>query len=178
SLGGNRGGRWKTYRNLMATMTLGGLWHGAAWNFALWGLYQGGLLSIHRIISGTHKRVGEGTKRSVMAWAGRVLMIAVFFQVVCYGWLLFRAGSFAQIVDFTGRLFTGAPGLTIPDLPIAAYLGIAFLLVWDILTEWTGNTRFYQTWPLLIRAGIYAGMLYLLAFGATTATSAFIYFQF
>jgi hypothetical protein len=98
--------------------------------------------------------------------------------VVCYGWLLFRATSFAQIVDFTRRLFTGPSGLTIPDPPIAAYLGVAFILVWDILIERTGDVRFYQGWPLALRAAIYAGMIYLLAFGATTATSAFIYFQF
>ncbi len=67
SLGGNRGGPWQTYRNLMATITLGGLWHGAAWNFVLWGLYQGGLLSIHRTLAGTHKRSGEGARRSVLA---------------------------------------------------------------------------------------------------------------
>ena len=178
SLGGNRGGAWTTYRNLMATMALGGLWHGAAWNFVLWGVYQGGLLSIHRAAAGAHKRSGEGAQRGLLAWLGRILLMILFFQVVCYGWLLFRATSFAQIADFTQRLFTGPPGLTLPDPPIAAYLGIGFILVWDILIERSGNVRFYQTWPLAARAGIYAGMIYLLAFGATTATSAFIYFQF
>lgn len=178
SLGGNRGRAWTTYRNLMATMALGGLWHGAAWNFVLWGIYQGGLLSIHRAFVGAHKRSGEGTQRGLFAWIGRILLMILFFQVVCYGWLLFRATSFAQIADFTQRLFTGPSGLTLPDPPIAAYLGIGFILVWDILIERTGNVRFYQTWPLAVRAGIYAGMIYLLAFGATTATSAFIYFQF
>ncbi|MCA9428804.1 MAG: MBOAT family protein, partial [Candidatus Omnitrophica bacterium] len=124
SLGGNRGGAWTTYRNLMATMALGGLWHGAAWNFVLWGIYQGGLLSIHRAAVGAHKRSGEGAQRGLLAWVGRILLVILFFQVVCYGWLLFRATSFAQIADFTQRLFTGPPGLTLPDPPIAAYLGI------------------------------------------------------
>lgn len=178
SLGGNKGGPRKTYRNLMATMTLGGLWHGAAWNFVLWGLYQGALLAVHRALAGTHKRSGEGARRSPLAWAGRVLLMVLFFQVVCYGWLLFRATSFAQIVDFTGRLFTGPTGLSIPSIPIAAWLAMAVLLVWDMLIERSGDVRFYQSWPLAVRAGIYAGMIYLLAFGATTATSAFIYFQF
>ncbi|MFD3191552.1 MBOAT family O-acyltransferase [Sedimentitalea sp. HM32M-2] len=178
SLGGNKGGPRKTYRNLMATMTLGGLWHGAAWNFVLWGLYQGALLAVHRVLAGTHKRSGEGARRSPLAWAGRVLVMALFFQVVCYGWLLFRATSFAQIVDFTQRLFTGPAGLSLPSIPIAAWLAMAFLLVWDMLIERSGDVRFYQSWPLALRAATYAGMIYLLAFGATTATSAFIYFQF
>ena len=178
SLGGNRGGRWRTNRNLMATMVLGGLWHGAAWNFVLWGFYQGGLLAVHRMLAGAHKRVGEGARRSLLAWAGRLLAIAAFFQVVCYGWLLFRATSFTQITDFTARIVAGPAGVTIPDPPAAAYLGMLFLLVWDVLIERSGDVRFYERWPMWIRAGLYAGMIYLLAFGATTATSAFIYFQF
>lgn len=181
SLGGNRGGPWKTYRNLMATMTLGGLWHGAAWNFIAWGVYQGALLALHRAFAGRHGRVGEGQKRSLMGWVGRVIAIAAFFQVVCYGWLLFRATSFAQISEFTGRLagLIEAPtGLSMPLPPFAAFLGLGLLFVWDVLIERSGDVQFYSKWPVVIRAGLWAGMIYLLAFGATTATSAFIYFQF
>lgn len=181
SMGGSRGGRWQTYRNLMATMTLGGLWHGAAWNFALWGIYQGGLLAVHRILTGRHDRIGEGIRRSLGTWALRLIAILAFFQVVCYGWLLFRAVSFEQIAEFTARLvgLAEAPdGMAMPTPPFATFLGLAMLFVWDVLIEWSGNVRFYDSWPLVIRAGLYAGMIYLLAFGATTQTSAFIYFQF
>ena len=181
SLGGNRGGRWKTYRNLMATMTLGGLWHGAAWNFVLWGIYQGALLSIHRALTGRHNRSGEGAKRGILAWFRRVFAIAIFFQVVCYGWLLFRANSFDQVTDFTGRLLgiVSSPEVyTMPTPPFSAMLALGFLFVWDVMVERVGDVQFYARWPMVIRAGLYAGMIYLLAFGATTQTSAFIYFQF
>ena len=181
SLGGNRGGERKTYRNLMATMALGGLWHGAAWNFLLWGVYQGGLLALHRAFAGRNGSIGEGQRLTLFGWIKKLILLALFFQVVCYGWLLFRAGSFAQITEFTGKILGLIPapaGSTIPAPPIAAVLGMGFLLVWDSLVEITGNVRFYDRWPLVIRAGLYAGMIYLLAFGATTATSAFIYFQF
>lgn len=176
SLGGNRGGNWFTYRNLMATMTLGGLWHGAAWNFILWGLYQGGLLSIHRALFGRADGTGRG---GLIGLVRHVLLLGVFFQIVCYGWLLFRATSFDQIASFTGRLLgaTAPSGLSMPAPPIAAALGIGFLLVWDTLTERFG-VEFYARWPVAVRAGLYASMIYLLAFGATTASSAFIYFQF
>lgn len=181
-LGGNRGGGWRTYRNLMATMTLGGLWHGAAWNFVLWGVYQGGLLSLHRALAGRHRRTGEGKRRGRAAWAWRGLAIVTFFQVVCYGWLLFRAQSFDQIQDFTLRLagLGGAipEGLSMPPPPLAAMLAMGFVLVWDMLIERSGDVRFYAAWPLPVRAALYAGMVYLLAFGATTQTSSFIYFQF
>lgn len=182
SLGGNRGGKAATYRNLMTTMTLGGLWHGAAWNFVLWGLYQGGLLAIHRMIAGAHGRVGEGTRRSLMGWLGRIVAIAVFFQIVCYGWLLFRAQSFAQIVDLTARLFGGGTQAyfesTMPSVPIAALLGMMGLFLWDLAVEISGRVDFYRPLPLVLRTTIYAIMIYLLAFGATTTPSAFIYFQF
>ncbi|MEO0370470.1 MAG: MBOAT family protein [Pseudomonadota bacterium] len=178
SLGGNRGGAGRTYRNLMLTMTLGGLWHGAAWNFILWGLYQGGALALHRTLTGRHAHRGEGGRRSAGHWIGQVLKIALFFQVVCYGWLLFRATSFAQIVDFTQRIFSGPAGITLPSPPFAVFPALLLLLVWDVLVERSGDVAFYAKWPTVIRAGLYAGMIYLLAFGATTQTSAFIYFQF
>ncbi|MEP4199327.1 MAG: MBOAT family protein [Aliishimia sp.] len=181
SLGGNRGGAYKTYRNLLATMTLGGLWHGAAWNFMAWGMYQGALLAVHRAWTGPRGHSGVGVRRGIVAWCGRILAIAAFFQVVCYGWLLFRAGSFGQISDFTGRLLglvASPAGMSMPMPPLPAVLGIAMLLVWDLLIESRDNVRFYEGWPMAVRAGMYAGMLYLLAFGATTASSAFIYFQF
>lgn len=181
-LGGNRGGAWFTYRNLMATMVLGGLWHGAAWNFVLWGIYQGGLLSLHRMWVGVQKRSGEGLRRSVSSWLMRVLKIALFFQVVCYGWMLFRAQSFEQIADFTLRLIRlDAPGYftsVMPSVPFAALLGIVALFLWDTGVETTGNVRFYDRWPRPVRAMMFAVMIYLLAFGATTSSSAFIYFQF
>ncbi len=178
SMGGNRGGKWKTYRNLMATMTLGGLWHGAAWNFVAWGVYQGGLLAFHRAFAGRHDRSGEGTRRSVLGWLVRIGAIVLFFQVVSYGWLLFRATSFEQIVDFTRRIFHGPPGLTIPEPPFPALVGLGFLLIWDLCIELSGSVKFYTHWHPVIRAALYASMIYLLAFGATTQTSAFIYFQF
>ena len=181
SLGGNRGGRWRTYRNLMATMTLGGLWHGAAWNFVAWGIYQGVLLSAHRAMAGRRGHSGEGLRRGVAGWIWRVAAAVLFFQAVCYGWLLFRAESFGQIVDFTGRLFgvvTTPETLTIPALPFAAMVAIGFVFLWDVVIEVSGLPRFYALLPITVRAATYAGMVYLLAFGATTTTAAFIYFQF
>lgn len=182
SLGGNRQGRRRTQVNLMLTMLLGGLWHGAAWNFVLWGAYQGGLLAAHRQFFGRRANSGEGVRRGGLAWLVRIVQIVLFFQVVCYGWLLFRAQSFAQITDFTKRLFTlklsDFSHLGYIDLPIPALSGMLLLFLWDLATETTGRPRFYQTWPRPLRAALYAILIYALAFGATTTPSAFIYFQF
>lgn len=181
SLGGNRGGRVATYRNLILTMVLGGLWHGAAWNFVLWGAWQGGLLAAHRALFSRVDQAGNPV-RSLWSLGLRLLAIGAFFQVTCYGWLLFRAGSWDQIAQFTARIFSAeifqAPVLAIPDPPFAAYLGILFILVWDGCCEVTKNPEFSARWPIWLRSGLYAGMIYLLAFGAKTASSEFIYFQF
>ena len=181
SLGGNRGGQMATYRNLILTMVLGGLWHGAAWNFVLWGAWQGGILAIHRAIFSGRASV-EVPRQTALTLMKRLLAIGVFFQVTCFGWMLFRARSWDQIVDFTGKLFSfdlfTQANLAIPEPPFAALLGILFLLVWDLLTERSDRPDFYTRWPIWLRSALYAGMIYLLAFGAKTGSSEFIYFQF
>ncbi|MFZ3583343.1 MBOAT family O-acyltransferase [Loktanella sp. DJP18] len=178
-LGGNRHGTTRTKVNLMTTMVLGGLWHGAAWNFVLWGIYQGGLLVTHRQFFG---RAKADVTRGIRGAVKRVILIALFFQVVSYGWLLFRANSFAQIVDFTARLTTirlsDFADLPMPDLPFPALVGLLLLLTWDSMTEITGRVRFYADWPAPARGLLWAVLIYALAFGATTASGAFIYFQF
>ena len=176
-LGGNRGSESKTYRNLMTTMGLGGLWHGAAWNYVLWGVYQGAILCVHRLWSGA-----RGTSRAAPAgrWV-KVLKIALFFQVVCYGWLLFRARSFSQIVAFTRdalfewRLPTHVPS---PSLPALAGLALVLALeAWQTAAS-GGWAQFYRSWPSPVRGLLYAALLTILFMGLSNAPTQFIYFQF
>jgi len=91
-LGGNRGGSLQTYRNLMLTMLLGGLWHGAAWTFVAWGFFHGLILCIYRAF----ERSPEERKAQPLSIPTRGLMMLVMFHLVCIGWLLFRAESFSQ----------------------------------------------------------------------------------
>jgi alginate O-acetyltransferase complex protein AlgI len=81
-LGGNRHGTFATYRNLLLTMALGGLWHGASWNFVLWGLYQGGLLALERALG-----IGEPGSGS---WLRVAIRWAICQYLVLLGWVLFR----------------------------------------------------------------------------------------
>jgi D-alanyl-lipoteichoic acid acyltransferase DltB (MBOAT superfamily) len=113
SLGGNRKGPSKTYRNLMLTMLLGGLWHGAAWTFVIWGAFHGGILIIHHF----YRDCVPGKE-----WVGwgprRFLAVVVMFHVTCIGWLIFRAQSVGQIGDFLSRMFS--------SLSLTAYSGEMF----------------------------------------------------
>jgi alginate O-acetyltransferase complex protein AlgI len=94
-LGGNRGGRWRTYRNLMITFLLGGLWHGASWTFVAWGGIHGFGLSIEhwrQVHGGVHSHHHE----IVDTRTRRTLRRFVTFQIVCFAWIFFRAESFSN----------------------------------------------------------------------------------
>jgi D-alanyl-lipoteichoic acid acyltransferase DltB (MBOAT superfamily) len=115
SLGGNRRGAARTYVNLLLTMLLGGLWHGAAWSFALWGIWHGAGLAVHRILSSRSQVAGKLPPSELAAppsrvthrYASRLTRAASWLATllfVLYGWLLFRARSFSQIADMTCAL--------------------------------------------------------------------------
>ena len=106
-LGGNRGGKWKTARNLMITMVLGGLWHGAAWGFVLWGTLHGVALVIEHQLRG---------RVSAPAWV-RWLIV---FNVVVFGWILFRTETLDLAVTFVGQRFDPGPATLWAPLTVAA----------------------------------------------------------
>ena len=172
-LGGNRLGETRSRLNLMITMLLGGLWHGAAWNFVLWGGYQGLLLIVHRTMPGWVLRCTSST-------VGRVLGTLLFFQFVCYGWLLFRAQSFAQIKGFSLQLLQGslraAPTLLTPSS--ATLLGATILVVYDFCAYRSGRATFYRGLPVPVRTALYAVIVFVTVMGLANKRSAFIYFQF
>lgn len=99
-LGGSRGGAWKTNRNLLLTMLLGGLWHGASWNFVLWGALHGSLLVAHRLCVQSLPGV------RVPRFAG----VALTFLCVSIGWVFFRAVSFSEAIGLLGRMCWPTPG--------------------------------------------------------------------
>src|SRR5918999_3128150 len=100
-LGGNRGGRLLTYRELLLTMLLGGLWHGAGWTFVAWGGIHGLALVAERW---WRDRPGYVAKPSTPL--RRAVQIFVTFQVVCFAWIFFRADSFSDAGEILERLFT------------------------------------------------------------------------
>jgi D-alanyl-lipoteichoic acid acyltransferase DltB (MBOAT superfamily) len=96
ALGGNRGGRLRVYRNLILTMLLGGLWHGAAWTFVIWGALHGVVLALERAWS----RARWTKAIALPRWAGVLLT----FHVVTLGWIFFRAASFADALAYLGGI--------------------------------------------------------------------------
>lgn len=201
-LGGNRKGEARTYVNLMATMVLGGLWHGAAWSYILWGFYQGTLLCVHRAFGGKGKPrplptghdaiVGHTPSHTsipprVPVWQRMLppmrnaLLICFFFLFVCYGWLLFRAESFAQIVLFTKTLAGfgphGVPSI-LPKPTMPALLGVPLLFALQLVEYRDGRPDFLRHWPRVAQGAIFAAMVLILIMGTSNAPAQFIYFQF
>ena len=170
-LGGNRGSSTATNRNLLITMVLGGLWHGAAWTFVLWGLYQGLILVAGRTIAAA----GSLTA----AWQ-RVLLAIFMFHVTCYGWLIFRAGSVAQIADFS-RLLVTRPGLSPTSwdtLVVPLALIVAPLLVVHIYQAKHDDDLSVMALPLPVRYALFGAVGYLVLLFGDFEGAEFIYFQF
>ncbi len=93
-LGGNKESKWKTFRNLMVTMFLGGLWHGARWNYVLWGCYHGLLLIIYRMI-GKEKSVSQNSNKSTVI---NIIQMLLMFILIAFGLLIFRVESIKQLI--------------------------------------------------------------------------------
>lgn len=176
-MGGNRHGEPKTYRNLMLTMVIGGLWHGAAWNFILWGFYQGLLLVVYRFLQPWLRSVFE-VKGRVLNTFMFVLQVVVFFQFICYGWLLFRATSFHQIAQMTRALLRPFQGYD-PTLALRIGLTASPLVIVQVVQHVTKRLEFlnFRWVPAEARVVIYAAFAYFIVFRGGQP-QAFIYFQF
>ncbi len=176
-LGGNRGGVWKTCINLILTMLLAGLWHGASWTYVVWGGYQGLLLAGHRLWIALNERASS-IKRvtAIFGTAGAVILM---LQATMIGWLPFRAQSFEQVRDIASAiLFNFAPTAT----PLKPFLMLVFfsaiLLIAEFFQYRLKSPFILWGAPLLIRVIAYLLVIYsIFVFGVLAGTQ-FIYFQF
>jgi alginate O-acetyltransferase complex protein AlgI len=176
-LGGNQQGTFRTYINLTLTMLLGGLWHGAAWNFVIWGAYHGTLLVVHKLIEPFLVKLQTALRfENLFAW--KALKIAVMFVFTCYGWLLFRASSFDQISKMTVSLMSPFAGMNMDHLSKILWL-IAPLVVIQVI-QYSKNELIIFRWvgiPAFAKVVFYAACLYGMLFLGGTSQS-FVYFQF
>jgi D-alanyl-lipoteichoic acid acyltransferase DltB (MBOAT superfamily) len=176
-LGGSRGSEWQTRRNLFVTMVLGGLWHGAAWTFVLWGIYHGLLLIAYRAAERWERCRRFVSSSGLLA---RVLSWTVMFHITCYGWLIFRARSITQIRELTSALTINfaASTLDVQTLLVPLVFYVTPLLVVHLCEAWFDDGLIVPRLPVAVRYSIYIAAGYLtLLFGNFGGTE-FIYFQF
>jgi D-alanyl-lipoteichoic acid acyltransferase DltB (MBOAT superfamily) len=173
-LGGNRRGRLRTQANLMLTMLLGGLWHGAGWNFVLWGGLHGALLVGQRALGADGSR-----SEAPLSWRD-LPKIVLLFHAVCLLWIFFRAASFADARLFLHTLFTGSYTAPWPPLALATVLSCALLHPLERLAR----TRLPEIRRALaggwggFAEGAALGAILALALAVSGSGAEFIYFQF
>lgn len=190
-LGGNRNGNLLTYRNLMMTMLLGGLWHGANWTFLAWGAFHGALLCLWRLAgdgqkpkagaNGSLKKNPAAAKLATRSplTVGHLIRVFFFFNVICFSWLLFRADSMTQVGELLARLST--------DFTITPFAKMIFgllvfyvtpLMLFEVWLEWKKDLLGLVNAHWLVRGLVYLYVVYMIMFFPPPVPSEFIYFQF
>ena len=171
-LGGNRKGKRRTYVNLALVMLLGGLWHGAAWNFVIWGGFHGILLGLERM----------GGKNSAYRRLPGPARVALTFFLVCVSWVFFRAADLPAALAYLGAMFGLVPATATAPLLGGLiyqpyYLGtfvLAGMITWGAPQTWDW-TRRLPAWKIIVCLALFLVSILILA---TQAYNPFIYFIF
>jgi hypothetical protein len=172
SLGGSKGSSLRTYRNLMLTMLLGGLWHGAGWQFVVWGgLHGAGLAATRAWQRWRSASPHQGA-------AARAVLILLTFHYVCFGWIFFRAEDFGTALSVLRGLgaLTGGTANVTPMLWALLGAGLATHLI-------PGNVvaaaqRMMVRLPAPLQAALLVAVVIAVRLARTTDVVPFIYFQF
>lgn len=177
ALGGNRHGRFRTHLNLMLTMLLGGLWHGASWSFLVWGGLHGAFLIAHRVWSGTRLAGWLNARTGLARHLWHAAAVLVTFHCVCLAWCFFRLTAFADSVACVRKWVECDPAKmwTGPWTDPAVWLAVALYaaLAWVAATV-KPRAGFAHG----AACGLRWGTLALAALLASPSSGAFIYFQF
>jgi alginate O-acetyltransferase complex protein AlgI len=169
-LGGNRGGRWRTYVNLILTMLLGGLWHGANWTFVFWGFYHGAALALHRALPAPRWLAARGL---------RPLGIGATFLTVCIGWVFFRAQTFSDAKLILRHLIRPVTAGSLDGATVSlALICLAIVVVFHGVGQFVNLGRLERRLPpALVGAGLALLLMAALVL-LPRERAAFIYFQF
>ncbi|MCI5081835.1 MAG: MBOAT family protein, partial [Saprospiraceae bacterium] len=178
-LGGNRHGTWNTYRNLMITMLLGGLWHGASWVFVFWGFLHGMYLVVQRLAGSAYAKILSQLRFPALLRSG--INMALVYAFTCLAWIFFRATDFnnaLEVINGIGQIesFTFAQ-VTNKFWVMKGVLLISLLVSIEVLDLRYDYKEVLLRSPAFRIAGM-AGLIWLIAFFGTFDSNAFIYFQF
>ncbi len=172
-LGGNRKGKIRTYVNLLSSMMLCGLWHGAAWTFVFWGLFHGIALSINRFLANTRKAqeasTGNAAMSSCVHWIVTILIVMI-------GWVFFRSKNFYQAIHIIGKMFFPEPGVSwYPPFVIFLLFGTGLIHILKALEFGDFHNLPIKAWytPAMLFC-----MLWLVLIFYPKGFNPFIYFQF
>jgi alginate O-acetyltransferase complex protein AlgI len=189
-LGGSRGGRWMTNRNLFITMALGGLWHGASWNFVVWGVYHGLLLIVHREYAAFAAGV-EWLKKFSQTKVYKVLSIVLTFQAVVIGWVFFRMQDIGAAFGMVKRMVLMSPMYTsvenhhfiimkqeLPVIVPVVLIMVALLLLTNFPMSFCNEHGIFKKMPAPLKAVFCSVLILAMVTFLPDNSKPFIYFQF
>lgn len=179
SLGGNRKGKIRTYINLILTMLLGGLWHGASWNFVVWGGLHGVALAVHKFFRNLMHRPKNYRSTGVRKFFAVILT----FHFVCLGWIFFRNTTFEASLTMIQQVFTAfhpelAGQLFAGYWEVFALMAVGYLLHWCPDSWQEACTKGMIRFPLIFQALILILLIFLVIQVKSSDIQPFIYFQF
>lgn len=176
-LGGSRGTSWQTNRNLMITMALGGLWHGASWTFIVWGILHGAFLMVHRAFKDFCKPRPwlDGLLQSP---PGTLLRGVLTFLSVCLGWVFFGSKTFAGALTILGHMVVPTAGQGVLVAKSGLWATVIVLVIGHIITEKGWWAKWAPRLPAPAMGMGYALLLSLTLVLAPDNGKAFIYFVF
>lgn len=179
SLGGNRKGKFRTYVNLLITMLLGGLWHGASWRFILWGGLHGLALAIHKAVDSLPFTIRSPLLRTMFSIGG----VLITFHFVCFCWIFFRASS----LELAGQMISQMADHFSPQVVwefVNGYKGVVFLMVLGFTFHFLppSSEQKAEAWvtrmPLPAKAFLLFIIIFLVIQTKSSEIQPFIYFQF
>lgn len=179
SLGGNRKGKIRQYANLIITMFLGGLWHGASWNFVLWGMLHGLALAAHKFWMTLVGYKKGGKRHGIRRFFG----ILITFHFVCFCWIFFRNAQFSASMDMLRQIFTTFRPQLFPQL-IEGYWEVFSLMAVGFLLHFVPDSweqacaKAVIRLPLLGKAMLIVAVIYLVIQMKSSEIQPFIYFRF
>lgn len=187
-IGGSRCSKLTLSRNLLITMTLGGLWHGASMHFLLWGAYHGALLVLYRQLKSIEHSFGFAVKFMASSF-GSAVSILLTFHAVCIGWVLFRADTISSAMSIlrkmlfldhvNGNVFsTALAQINYPLIYPSIYLILPLLVIGQILAGSNKGQSFWLKSSPLIKALCCAFLAFLIMVFSPDKSPRFIYFQF
>lgn len=179
SLGGNRKGKIRTYINLILTMLLGGLWHGASWNFVMWGGLHGVALAVHKFFRNLMHR----PKNYRSTGLRKFFAVILTFHFVCLGWIFFRNTTFEASLTMIQQVFTAfhpelAGQLFAGYWEVFALMAVGYLLHWCPDSWQEACTKGMIRLPLIFQALILILLIFLVIQVKSSDIQPFIYFQF
>ena len=180
SLGGNRLSRVRTYLNLMLTMFLGGLWHGAAWTFVAWGTAHGFYLAAHKFLFGSSKKNHALESRIASRWVADMVKIFFTFHLVAFTWIAFRAKDFQTVLQYLTGIFRFE---SIWKLDLSVLFACGLMIILDIVQALTKSNTWLlnRNTALPIRYAltqVFLVSIMAAAISHVNTITPFIYFQF